>query len=182
MAAATYKRAIELDPQDALYHNNLGNVYQNLRQYDQAIEEHRKAVDLGAQDTDTLYSLASDYYLLHEYYAAIQPFQQSLSLAPSRYDIHISLANIYKITGKKDEAERELNVIRQEYSDITASFSVYELACFYAVSEDVEQAVAYLVKALRDGETTMEWVKEDPDLDPIRTDSRFQKLIDTLYQ
>jgi hypothetical protein len=55
--------------------------------------------------------------------------------------------------------------------------STYNRACFYAICGDKELAFEFLRVALKNKDTTIEWIKSDPDLDPIRADQRFQELI-----
>jgi hypothetical protein len=55
--------------------------------------------------------------------------------------------------------------------------SAYNRACFYAICGDTELAFELLRLALKNKDTTIEWIKSDPDLDPIRTDQRYQEFI-----
>ena len=47
MAIEEYKKAIELDPKNALYHNDLGFIYKNQGKNDLAIAECKKAIKLN---------------------------------------------------------------------------------------------------------------------------------------
>jgi hypothetical protein len=55
--------------------------------------------------------------------------------------------------------------------------SAYNRACFYAICGDSELAFEFLRLALMNKDTTIEWIKSDPDLDPIRDDPRYLALI-----
>jgi hypothetical protein len=55
--------------------------------------------------------------------------------------------------------------------------STYNRACFYAICGDTELAIEFLRLALMNKDTTIDWIKSDPDLDPIRKDQRYQELI-----
>jgi hypothetical protein len=55
--------------------------------------------------------------------------------------------------------------------------SAYNRACFYAICGDKELAFEFLRVALKNKDTTIEWIKSDPDLDPLRTDQRYQEFI-----
>jgi hypothetical protein len=55
--------------------------------------------------------------------------------------------------------------------------STYNRACFYVICGDQELAFEFLRLALKNKETTIDWIKSDPDLDPIRTDKRYVELI-----
>ena len=43
---ACYRRVLEIDPENAVAHNNLGNVYFNLGQFAEAVACYRRAVEL----------------------------------------------------------------------------------------------------------------------------------------
>ena len=55
--------------------------------------------------------------------------------------------------------------------------SAYNRACFHAICGDIEVALEFLRIALRNKDTTIEWIKSDPDLDPLRSDERYLDLI-----
>jgi hypothetical protein len=55
--------------------------------------------------------------------------------------------------------------------------STYNRACFYVICGDQELAFEFLQLALSNKETTIDWIKSDPDLDPIRSDQRYLELI-----
>ena len=60
-AITEYKRAIELDPDNALAHTNLGAAYVNKDLLDQAIAEHKRAIELDPNNANAHYNLASAY-------------------------------------------------------------------------------------------------------------------------
>jgi hypothetical protein len=53
----------------------------------------------------------------------------------------------------------------------------YNLACFYARNNRVEEALPLLGAALRSQPDLREWAMNDPDLAPIREDPRVQSLV-----
>jgi adenylate cyclase len=57
----------------------------------------------------------------------------------------------------------------------------YNGACFYAIVGEHERAIDLLLAVLpRAGRQTKEWVKRDSDLDPLRTNPRFAKVLELL--
>ncbi|MDA2938494.1 tetratricopeptide repeat protein [Acidobacteria bacterium AH-259-A15] len=54
---------------------------------------------------------------------------------------------------------------------------LYNVACVYSNSGQVEEAIDCLEKALKVGFALKEWIENDSDLDPLRTHSRFQALL-----
>jgi hypothetical protein len=55
--------------------------------------------------------------------------------------------------------------------------SGYNLACFYAICGEVDKALEYLQQALLNKDTTIEWIRSDPDLELLHNDPRYLKLI-----
>ena len=56
----------------------------------------------------------------------------------------------------------------------------YNLACAYAVMGESDQALDYLEKMTGTGAKTMDWVKNDGDLDSLRDHPRFKKFMERL--
>ncbi len=54
--------------------------------------------------------------------------------------------------------------------------TAYEVAVCYALSGDKENALLWLKKALSLGLRSLAWVQDDPQLESLRTDPRFQSL------
>ena len=55
--------------------------------------------------------------------------------------------------------------------------ALYNLACSRSLQEDVEGALRYLRKAIRNGYRDFDWAREDRDLENLRKDPRFEKLL-----
>ena len=54
---------------------------------------------------------------------------------------------------------------------------LYNVTCVYARAGDVEQAIACLQRAIQNGFGHWAWLEHDSDLNPLRGDPRFQKLL-----
>jgi tetratricopeptide (TPR) repeat protein len=60
-AVNSYKWSIELMPDNAVSHYNLGVAYERLNMYDEAIESYRKAFKINNEDPLIFYSLGVVY-------------------------------------------------------------------------------------------------------------------------
>ncbi len=58
--------------------------------------------------------------------------------------------------------------------------AMYNIACGYAMLNDNDSAVTWLQRALDNGFEQTELLASDSDLDPIRTDPRFKKILATV--
>lgn len=56
------------------------------------------------------------------------------------------------------------------------SLVLYNLACSYSLTDQVDQALAALESALKMGYRDFKWLAEDPDLQNVRRHPMFQKI------
>jgi adenylate cyclase len=74
----------------------------------------------------------------------------------------------------KQLAERAIRARSDEFA------TLYNLACAFSVMGDTEKALDLLEQATRHGRGNLAWMEQDPDLDPLRGDPRFEKVMDRL--
>ena len=56
----------------------------------------------------------------------------------------------------------------------------YNVACLYSLEGQLEKAIESLDRAIKAGFGSKAWIEQDPDLDPLRSDPRFQALLKKL--
>jgi adenylate cyclase len=56
----------------------------------------------------------------------------------------------------------------------------YNIACAYSVLGDSDDALAMLDRAVQHGRGNLEWIEHDPDFDSLRSDSRFDAILDRI--
>jgi hypothetical protein len=74
----------------------------------------------------------------------------------------------------QEAAEAFMCAVALEYRPATA---MYNIACDYALLNDKENALVWLQRSLESGFERPQLVASDSDLDPLRTDPRFKKLL-----
>jgi adenylate cyclase len=57
---------------------------------------------------------------------------------------------------------------------------LYNLACFYAIQGEPEEALNCLEKAVQLGFGLKGWAENDPDLNLLHSNSRFQALLERM--
>ncbi|MHC5079811.1 MAG: TPR end-of-group domain-containing protein [Planctomycetota bacterium] len=77
--------------------------------------------------------------------------------------------------GKFAEAEAKFNEILE--LDPGNNIALYNLACSRSLQGDIDAAFDYLKAAIRNGFRNFEWAREDPDLENLRKDPRFESLL-----
>jgi tetratricopeptide (TPR) repeat protein len=103
------ERAIQMDPNDPLGYQALGNLFRLRGQAERAIEMRRKAAELAPNDFLAISGLATILKDFGEEQEAVKLFEQSIRLSP-KHPWHVSYA--YGITlylvGRKEEAVQSL--------------------------------------------------------------------------
>jgi serine/threonine-protein kinase len=79
-------------------------------------------------------------------------------------------------TKSRPEAELAIAGLRREFGDAAS----YQYAQIYSGLGDKDRAFAFLDRAWAIRDSGLAWVKVDPFLDPLRSDRRFQAIVDRL--
>lgn len=101
------------------------------------------------------------------------------SRLPEDLEVLQALAELYTKTGQYDEGlaiDIKLSQLLQN-DDLVW----YNLGCSYALTNHLDEAFDALTKAIDLGYGDYDWMKTDPDLDNLRTDPRFESLLNWLY-
>ena len=77
MALQDISKVIQLDPQFAYAHYNQGNIYLQLKQYDQAIESYSHAIETNPQLPDSYYNRAIAYIQTNQKEKALADFSRA---------------------------------------------------------------------------------------------------------
>ena len=103
-AVACYRRALELKPDYAEAHNNLGNALKDQGKLDEAVACYRRALELKpdyAEAHNNLGNALKDQGKLDE---AVACYRRALELKPDYAEAHNNLGVALKDQGKLDEA------------------------------------------------------------------------------
>lgn len=109
--------------------------------------------------------------------------EEQLGKAPNDPNLHARLGMIYALLGRRDDAIREGNravqILPEEKDAYEGPAYMIGLAQIYAWTGENDQALAVLEKSLQTPNgMTAAMLKIDPVYDPLRSDPRFQALID----
>jgi tetratricopeptide (TPR) repeat protein len=91
-AVAAYKRALELDPNHAAAHINLGTLYYNHRDYAAAEKHYRAAIAADARYALAYFDLGNVLDETGRLPDAVVAYRQAIQLAPTYADAHYNLA------------------------------------------------------------------------------------------
>ena len=116
-AIQAYARAVQLDPQNAVYHYNLATAHRRDGNLHQALQEALLAESLDATDADFPVLVGRIQYSLKHYKEAATAFERAIHLSPHKASLYGELGEIYFDQGDAvsavqaflDAAQREPN-------------------------------------------------------------------------
>jgi serine/threonine protein kinase/tetratricopeptide (TPR) repeat protein len=204
------RRAIELSPSLALAHSYLGFSLVRQGRLDESLEEMLKARELDPLSPIIARQAAMPYHLKRDYPRALELLRQANELGPSfttTWEIGVYIQNklfnetlaeldkakrerkgdpiliydtgmIYAAQGKRAEA---LQIIKDLEGISGAGLSqAHLIAKIYATLNEKEMALSWLGRGLATGAIGT-FYKDEPVWDPIRSDSRFEALVQKMF-
>ncbi|MGH2620480.1 MAG: tetratricopeptide repeat protein, partial [Anaerolineales bacterium] len=173
-AATELKRAQELDPLSPRTNYFAAFPFYFARQYDRYIEQVRKVIELDPNFSFGPWGLGMAHTGQGRFGEAIEELQQTRRLDDSPQVLG-DLGYAYAASGKRREAHRMI----QELKDLSRRryVSSYDIATVYGALGEKDQAFEWLQRAYEARDEQLTWLKVDPQLDPLRSDSRFASLL-----
>jgi serine/threonine-protein kinase len=104
-AAASFRRAIELDPDNDDAHRLLGlRVLMTQRRMDEAIAELRHAVRIRPDSFENHFRLGNVLYYAGQYLEAVDEYRHATEIQPTRADVYTNLGVTYVMLADMDQA------------------------------------------------------------------------------
>lgn len=178
-AITEFQRAVEVDPEYAAAHLNLGYAYDRQGQIEEAVAEYRKAIELEPGNVFAHNNLGVLYNKKGLYDEAIAEFEKALRLDPVNATVLRNLENAKKNKATVQEREKRFAQAWKEVearpNDLKAS---YNLARLYALYGEKDQALEWVARALELGFDDFAFLKADPALAGLRGDPRFTRFLE----
>lgn len=170
------KRALELDPLSINYSSDLGFQFFLDRQYDQAIDQGAEILELDPNYTPAYYIRGVAYAKKSMYKEAMAEFEKGISISSDDLMALTGLGYGYAVTGRRTEAEKVLARLN-DLSNREFVSPVW-MAKIYSGLGEKDKAFESLEKAYEDRSiVSVAYIKTNPMLDPLRSDSRFAELL-----
>jgi tetratricopeptide (TPR) repeat protein len=173
-ALAEIQRAQQSDPLSLMINAQVGWVFFQRRQYDQAIEQLQKTIAMDSSFYFGHFILGRAYTHKGNFAQAVIEFERAWQLEKNPFILGY-LGHANALSGNRREAERLLTELqqlkKQRYVRATS------LANIYIGLQDKNQAFAWLEKAREEGSGTLILLKVDPMFDSLRSDARFALLL-----
>jgi len=170
--------AQQLDPLSVPIDTSAGWVAYFARENDVAIQQCKRALDLEPNAANPHDCLGSAYVLKGMYQEAIHECRTAMALSAQDPDRAVCLGRAYAAAGKREESRKVLQDMQGE--DHQHHTPPYFLGVLYAAVDENDQAFASLEKGCRERDPYLAWLKVSPAVDPLRSDPRFQGLLEQL--
>jgi Tfp pilus assembly protein PilF len=173
-AHAELQLAQKLDPLSLDISAFLGVSFHWARQYAQAIDHLRRMINFEPDHWLVRTYLGWTYVENRQFAEAISELQKAREIDVNHYVLG-SLGYAYARTGRHGEARQMIETLKAQSRERFVSH--YSIAMVYAALNENDLAFQWLDKAYEQRAETMGWLKVDPRLDNLRSDSRFAGLM-----
>jgi TolB-like protein/Flp pilus assembly protein TadD len=170
-AISELQLALQLDPISSRAFHNTAFGYYFARQYDQALLQMQHASALPHEPAELIFPLAVIYVEKGMYEEAIQQFKK-LGDQPHALG---HMGNAYARMGREAQAREMISELQKHVQN--TGVGRYEIALVYTGLGEKDEAFAWLEKSFVARDKGLTYLKIDPCLDPLRSDSRFQDLV-----
>jgi tetratricopeptide (TPR) repeat protein len=180
-AAASVRKAIELDADDFVAHWTLGRIHFSTGELESAITHFRRVIEiqpafyvaysdlnqtlLGLGRTDEAMAGSRKIVELMPHYLLQNPDDSR-----ARMFYAVTLCDVGDTVGAIREGDAAIEASPGD------SVMLYNAACLYARLGETRRAVDTLRLAIDAGVRNFAWMKNDPDLDSLRDDPEFAAL------
>jgi TolB-like protein/DNA-binding winged helix-turn-helix (wHTH) protein/Tfp pilus assembly protein PilF len=176
-AISEIQRAETLDPLSVVIHSQAGWVFYLARRDKEAVAEWGKVIDLQPDFATVHTSIWAAYLQMPEFRKVLTEVPEDSVTGESTVNL-AALAGSYAVAGKRQEAEQTL--AKLDALSKTRYVCAYEMGTAHAILGDKDRAIACLRRAYQAHSGCLADLKTDRRWDGLRTDPRFQELLNSL--
>ena len=170
------EKAIDLDPLSSSMANTQGSLYYLARQYDRSIEVLEEADRKFPGNFNNVLYLGRSYLLKGRYEEALEQLERANTLSGDSVAFCLALLARGRAEAGDLEAAQEILDRLLEMSKTSYVPPCY-LALVYTGLGETDLAIAELERSYENRDGWMTSLKTDPAVDPLRSDPRFQDLL-----
>ena len=145
-AAVEFRKALELDPDEAQSHNNLGLALVETGKVEEGMEHYRKALELSPGYPEAHNNLGSALVRSRHFPEAVEQFEKALQSSPDHPGAHVNLGAALAQMGRIDEAMPHLEKAVELLPEDAEAHTNLGLAL--AMKGQLDAAIPHLEKAL----------------------------------
>jgi TolB-like protein/DNA-binding winged helix-turn-helix (wHTH) protein/cytochrome c-type biogenesis protein CcmH/NrfG len=180
-ARSEMQRALELDPLAPLANTSLGSIYWSSHDFDRAIQQMQRALEIDPNYRDAHFELALVYESLGRYDQALVEFEKYRTLSGDPLAFKAAMAHLYAVQGRRTDALKLLEELKaaHKHGDVRSSEGTlsYNVALVYVGLGDKDHAFQWLQKSYAGHIDDLVEINDDPRVEPLRSDPRFQELL-----
>lgn len=206
-AEREFKIARSLNPFNPIVHVRYGIFLTLRGEYEKGLASLQRGHYINPLSAAIHYAISVPYYMTRRYDKAIEQLHTALAMDPGLYPARALLGFIYTLKGQFLQAEKEfeegrpsgspellrytgyLNALQgnrqaamstiQQLESLSERIYVspYNKAIIHAALGDRDVAFKYLDMAYEDRSEMISWLKVNPEVDIIRSDARFVRLL-----
>lgn len=173
------RRCLELDPLDLVINIHLAWHYQFARQYEEAIEQCWKTSELHPNSFWPAYFFGLAYEQQGQVDRAVEEFRNAVTMSGEVTFAAAALGHLYGTAGRMAAAKSIYDELSARAK--RAYVPAYDIALVCAGLGWKDQALESLSRAYQERSGWMTYLKVDPRLDPLRSDSRFIDLLHRVH-
>lgn len=147
LAIELIERAIDLQPDTALFHRNIAEMYRQAGDTENAISHGKKSIILEPKSAIALSNLGIAYFDIKDYQQAIDYQKQALAIDESTVTALNNLGSVYRALKETDRAidyYQKTMAINPNYAE-----SLNNLGAVFTEQSDPEQGMPLLEKAVQ---------------------------------
>ncbi len=167
-AISCYQKVIEIDDSNEFAYLGIGLNFYSLKKYPEAIFYLEKLIKLDPKHSDAYYYLGLSHQRSQNLVLADTALSKALSLSPTNSAfLHAQATLMYDMKNYPAAISTYQKLVKVETKNATGW---YDLACCYALQNDVDLAIEHLKKAIE--------LEPDRLKSSARTDADFELLYD----
>jgi serine/threonine protein kinase len=175
-AIAEIKKAHELDPLSLIINQGVGGKYMYARRYDEAMAQFRRTLELYPHFPPTHQRLGWCYVQKRMYDEAIAEMRRAVELSGNSAQMIAALGHAHAAAGRRETARGIIAELERRSKESYVDH--YFVATIFAALGEKDEAFALLEKAYAERSYWMPWLNIDPQFDNLRSDSRFDELVE----
>lgn len=168
------------NPRDTVAYQQYGRALTQLQRPDEAATAYQKAIELGGTDGGIYLGLGQIRSQQRRYAEAADLLSQAVEKGARNSFVYGQLAYAQLSLNRNEEAietfEKAFEAGIPPGAN-TRGLAYYNMACGYSRLKNYDKAFEMLNKAVDEGFATRNTYEKDTDLDALRADPRFEKLL-----
>jgi TolB-like protein/Tfp pilus assembly protein PilF len=170
--------ALAMDPLSVVIRTDLARMLYFFRDYDRSLQEFQAAIEMDPNFGSAHLWMAHVYQQKGLVDGALSELKEGLRLSGESAYALAKLGHGYALAGLRDDAQAILKQLltsaRQKH------VSPYDIAMIHVGLGQIDQAFACLESAYEQRSLWLGYLKVEPQLDALRSDPRFRRMLDRL--